>query len=439
MFSRALAVLLAGCLTACAGPAVAKGRTAGNEAPVIRWIDDHVAEQIEFIEKTVNINSGTMNLVGVREVGRLYERAFEKLGFETRWVEMPGEMNRAGHLVAARKGGSGLRVLLIGHLDTVFERTSPFQRFERSGDFASGPGTNDMKGGNAVILYALRALEHAGLLADVSVTVVLTGDEEKVGRPTSVARQALLDAVKVSDVALGFEALVDDTNTATIARRSSSSWTLRVEGKQGHSSLIFTEEYGYGAIFETARIVDAFRKNLLGEENLTFSAARVVGGTAISNDKVNARGTASGKTNVIPQVAEVDGDLRVLTQEQLARTEKRMKAIVANSLPGTRATIRFDHRYPPMAPTSGNRALLAKLNEVSKDLGYGPIRPVPPSRRGAADISFAAPHIPSLGGLGTFGTGDHSPDEKMDLRSLPISTKRAALLIYRLSRTSRLE
>jgi glutamate carboxypeptidase len=90
-----------------------------------------------------------------------------------------------------------------------------------------------------------------------------------------------------------------------------------------------------------------------------------------------------------------------------------------------------------MAPTEGNQQLLGVLDRINRDLGHGPMKPVPPADRGAADISFAAPHLPSLDGLGLLGKGDHSIEERVDLRSVPLATKRAALLIHRLSRHPR--
>ena len=145
-------------------------------------------------------------------------------------------VERAGHLVAQRRGSRGKKILLIGHIDTVFEKDSPFQRFERMKNMAAGPGVEDMKGGIVVILYALKALDAVGALENTTITVVLTGDEEDTGDPLSVSRGPLLEAAKASDVALGFEGGVGGTGTATVARRGFTGWELEVTGKAGHSS-----------------------------------------------------------------------------------------------------------------------------------------------------------------------------------------------------------
>lgn len=425
-------------LTACAGSATAKRGGKSVEARALAWVEKHVDEQIQFLEKTVNINSGTMNIEGVREVGAHYSKAFDAVGMKTEWIELPDAMNRAGHLVATQIGKPGTkRLLLIGHLDTVFEPGSPFQRFRRRGHMATGPGTVDMKGGNAVILYALRALHAAGALDSLNITVIFTGDEEKPGAPLATTRDTLIEAAKASDVALGFESIVDHMDTATIARRGFRGWVLRVEGKQGHSSQIFGTKFGYGAIYEVARILNAFRETLGGEENLTFSPGRILGGTELEHDMQAAKGEVFGKSNVIPRIVEAVGDLRALTPEQVERTQAAMHTIVSANLPGTKAELDFAEGYPPMAPTDGNRALLTLLSKVNQTLGRGPIEAVQPSRRGAADISFAAPYVPSMGGLGLLGDGTHSPAETVDLRSVAVATSRAALLFYRLGQQKR--
>ncbi len=407
------------------------------EQQIVDYVDAHAGEAVAFLEQVVNINSGTMNHDGVREVGRVFRAPLDALGFETRWVSLPDSVNRAGHLFAERVGDRGKRILLIGHLDTVFEKDSPFQSFELLDSLAKGPGTEDMKGGNVVILLALQALQAAGVLDGTRIIVAFTGDEEETGDPLSVSRYDLIEAAKRSDVALGFEGGVGGMHTATIARRGYTDWFVRVHGERGHSSLIFGEEYGSGAIYEAARIINELYNELRGEQYLTFGPGIVLGGTDVTYDTAMARGTAFGKTNVIPQIVTVAGDLRTISLEQRDRTKERMQTIVARSLPGTSAELSFRDSYPPMSPTAGNQELFDALDRVSRDLGYPAIEMIDPGRRGAADISFAAPHVDAaLAGLGLFGYDGHTTNEVVDLRSIPVAAKRAAILIYRLTRES---
>lgn len=391
---------------------------------------------IGLLERMVNQNSGTLNLEGVAAVGRIVRAELEPLGFEVRWVDMR-ETGRAGHIIATHRGdGRGKKLLLIGHLDTVFEPDSPFQAFTRDGDRASGPGIGDDKGGVAVIIAALRAMQAAGTLKQADIKLVLTGDEERTGSPIAIARRDLIEAGRWADVALEFENLAQENgrDSGTVARRSATSWTLTATGRSGHSSAIFSNDLGHGAIYEVARILDAFRREL-PEPNLTYNVGVIAGGTPAKIDADGFRVTASGKTNIIAEQAVARGDIRTLSAEQEARVRSRMQAIVAQHLPHTDATLVFaEDGYPPMAPTEGNRALLARLNGINRDLGLPEMPEYDPARRGAADSSFVAGDADTLAGLGAAGGGSHAPGEWIDLNSLTRQAQRAAVLLTRLSR-----
>lgn len=406
------------------------------EADIVSWIDNNNDDAISLIEESVNINSGTLNIAGVKSVSEHLRPHFDALGFETEWVELPADMERAGHLMARREGTQGRKVLLIGHLDTVFEKDEDFQKFVRNGNMASGPGVADMKSGNVIILQALRALQSVGALDDVQVVVALTGDEESPGMPIATTRGPLIEASRWADVALEFETGVrdEDGEWATISRRGYMGWCLEVTGTQAHSSLIFNDENGAGAIFETSRILNGFYDTVRGEPFLTFNAGTIVGGTEINGSCATASSDVFGKPNVIPNSVIVRGEIRTLTEDQAAGAQAAMLDIVSKSLPRTKAKLTFDEGYPAMAPTDGNKALQVMLSEINVELGRNPMPALDPLRRGASDVSFAAPYTDALAGLGGYGEGLHSPNEKLDLESIPIATKRAALLIYRLTR-----
>lgn len=414
--------------------AIGRAAAASTEQALVEFVEQHTGEALELIEKSVNINSGTMNFAGVRQVGELLRPYFAALGFEVRWVD-GAPFGRAGHLIAER-AGTGPHVLLIGHLDTVFEPTSSFQRFERiDAQTARGPGIADMKGGNVIGLMALRALAAVDALDALQVTVVLHGDEEDAGAPLHLARQHLVEAAKSADIAIGLENADDDPTTAVIARRSSSSWQLRVHGRSAHSSQVFGEDVGAGAIYEIARILHGFYTELSGEANLTFNPGLIVGGAQTDFQDEPLRGRASGKTNIVAGTAIASGDLRALSVAQRERAKARMRQVVAAHLPHTSAQLMFEDSYPPMTPTAGNERLLALYDEVSRDLGFGPVTAVDPRKAGAADVSFAAAHVEmAIDGLGLLGGDSHTPREYADLRTLPLQTKRLAVLLYRLGR-----
>ena len=388
---------------------------------------------IALLARTVNINSGTMNHLGVKAVGEVFAEEFQHLGLTTTWHDM-SEVNRAGHLFAETAGESGSRcLLLIGHLDTVFELDSPFQKFDRQGDHATGPGVNDMKGGDVVILYALKALKEVGVLDDLNLIVALIGDEEKSGSPKSISRYHLIEASKRCDIALGFE-IATSLNAATVARRGSSGWRLDVSGKRAHSAGIFNDEVGSGAIFEAARILNQFHEQLTGEEYLTFNPGVILGGTDVDYDPSQNKGGTFGKTNVVSQSVVVHGGLRTISPAQEASARARMKAIAENNhLPKTSAQITFQDGYPSMPPTEGNMAVLANLSGVSVDLDQGEVVAFDPGKRGAADVSFVAGYVDVIDGVGAEGNGAHTLDESIDLATLPLLIQRAAILIHRLS------
>ena len=405
------------------------------EAKMVATVDSEYERSVALLERLVNQNSGTMNFPGVKTVGDMMRAELEPLGFKVEWLDM-AKAGRAGHLVATKAGKKGSKkLLLIAHLDTVFESDSPFQTFVRNGDEAVGPGAGDDKGGMVVIVSALRAMQAAGTLKDAAIEIHMTGDEEDAGDPIDVTRAPLIAAGKTADVALDFEGLSieNGADMGVISRRSSNSWKLEVSGVTGHSSLIFDSTYGDGAAFELARIIHQFRTQL-PEQNLTFNVGLIAAGQEASLDADGVRVSAKGKTNIIPGIALARGDFRTLSEEQSARVREKMLAIVAASSPKTSAKISFDPgSYPAMAPTDGNKALLASLNNVNRDLGLAQQATLDPLKRGAGDISFVANDVDGLVGLGAYSKGDHAPGETVNLASIKRQAKRAAILMTRLA------
>ncbi|MEP7245927.1 MAG: M20/M25/M40 family metallo-hydrolase [Gammaproteobacteria bacterium] len=436
----ALALVLATLVSAFAAPASFAAATAlsAQETRIVAAAAAENARAIGLLEKLVNINSGTMNLEGVTRIAEIMRAELEPMGFSVRWVPKT-ELGRAGTLVAEHKGaGRGKRMLLIGHLDTVFEKDSPFQKFVRRGDIAEGPGANDMKDGLSIMVSSLRAMQKAGTLKDADITIVLSGDEERAGKPLEVARAEMLDAAKRSDVALEFESLAQDggRDMGSVSRRSSLTWTVRTKAKSGHSSGIFSADAGYGAGYELARILDTFRRGLR-EPNATFSVGLMFGGAATELNAAETGGSATGKSNVIAADGFARGDLRTLSNEQTERLTAKMRDIAAQHLPGTQADISFEEGYPAMAPTEGNRALLRVLNDINRDLHLEPMPELDPLKRGAGDIAFVADKVDGLVGFGAAGQGSHAPGETVDLSSFDRQIKRTALLMTRLSRIKR--
>ncbi len=407
-----------------------------TETAILQAVEKQAEPAIALLEPMVNQNSGSFNPAGVRAMAELTRKEFEALGFTTRLVEMDA-VNRGPHLVAERKGNGGKPILLIGHLDTVFEPASPFQKFERKGRSAIGPGTADMKGGIVVLLAALRGLQAAGQLDQLPLTVMLTGDEEEPGRRPDMPNHSRLEMVRLakeSRAALSFEGGIKGLGMdyATTARRGYLGWEVRSTGKVGHSGQVFTDRAGYGAIYEISRVISTFEQTLK-EPNLTFNVGLLLGGGEVKAD-ADGKSTADGKPNIIAGQALARGEVRALEPAQVSRMKDKMYAIVAKSLPGTKSEITFVEGAPPMPPTAGNRRLLKVLDEASRAAGLGPIEELDPMQRGAGDISYIAAYVDCLDGLGVVGAGTHAVGESVELDSIAKQAKRAALLIWRLGR-----
>ncbi|HEX4045700.1 MAG TPA: M20/M25/M40 family metallo-hydrolase [Gammaproteobacteria bacterium] len=395
-------------------------------------IEQQQPAQLALLKKLVNINSGTNNIAGVKRVGDIMRTELKQLGFKTQWVYPPAGMKRAPTLIAKREGTQGKRLLLIGHLDTVYAPQSPFKQFElKDNGIAKGPGVIDDKGGLVIILFALKALHAVHALDNTTITVVLTGDEEDSGKPTTISRKPLREAANNMDIALDFEPAMT-LQTVSIARRGITNWTITSQGNEAHSATIFHNTVGDGAIFELSRILTAMHKQLKGEKYLVFNPGLIVGGTQARSDRQAGQGSAFGKQNVVAKTAIAEGDLRFIDPQQEQAAQTKMINIVAQSLPGTHSTIQFEPGIPAMPPTDTNLKLAAAYSAVSVDLGYGAIKTDEPGSRGAGDISHVAGIVPAnLVGLGATGSGMHSIAERIELRSLPVQTKKTAIFIYR--------
>ncbi len=415
-----------------------------EEQKIIEYIDANMPRAIALLKEAVNVNSGTLNIEGVKKVGALFAKELEAAGLTTHWVAMPDSIQRAGHLVGrtpaavanttTTKKHKGKKLFLIGHLDTVFEPDMPENPFTLLNDsIATGQGANDMKGGDVVMIIALQALHAQGLLKEAAITAYLTGDEEQAGYPRSVSRGDFIETAKQSEIALAFEG-ANGLNSVATARRGASGWQLKVTGKTGHSSGVFTDYAGYGAIYEAARIVNSFREELSQEKYLTFNPGVFIGGSDMQYEEAKASGTAIGKTNIISPNAVVTGDLRFLTEQQKQNARNKMQSIVNQSLKGTKATIQFVDGIPSMAPTPGNDSVRAVISEVTQKMGMGATVAGDPGSRGAGDISYVAQYMDCIDGLGASGKGAHAPGETINLKELPFLIKRAALTMYQLTR-----
>jgi len=415
-----------------AGPASLAQGLSPAERKLTQVVEAGLGEEMAALEKVVNIDSGTFNTDGVREVGRFFEKELQALGFKTRWIPMPEAMHRAGHLGAERVSSkpSGKRVLLLGHMDTVFEGQG--HRFQKDGGVIRGAGVMDMKGGDVVLLFALKALESAGMLKGATVRVFLTGDEENPGLPTSESRRDVVAAARESDVALSFEpALATNAASLLLGRRGLSTWSLDVTATGGHSAFVLRPRSGAGAVYEAARILDGFRGSF-SSGNVTVNPGLFLGGTDVAYDPAKSAGTSAGKYNVVSRSATVKGDVRALDEKEREAAKGRMREIVAASLPKASAKIDFEDLVPPFPVTEGNRTLMKVVDAAGRALGQATLTERDPVASGFGDANFVCSLVSAVDGLGVAGDGLHSPDEIADPKSVGPMTARAAVAIGRL-------
>lgn len=410
---------------------------AGNLTPLESSIAENVVDQkqnqLKFLEEITNIDSGTLNTKGVHAVGEVVRKELSKLGFKSRWADEPAVMHRAGTLVEVHEGKSKQKLLLIGHLDTVFSNETSKHLYTQKQHSAKGPGIIDDKGGVAVLLYALKALQTEGELKNLSIMIVLTGDEEDSGKPASISRQPLILAASKCNIALDFEPAIT-LNTATIARRGITNWTLTVHGNASHSATIFQDNVGMGAIFGIATQLNEMRLQLQHTKNLSFNPGMIFGGSSVQFNPVTGSGSASGKENIVAAIAMAKGDVRYVDETQKQFAKEKMRGIISAKLSGVRSEIEFIDGIPPMSPTKNNMKLLEQYSLVSQDLDQGRVVALAPGVRGAGDISYVANIVPaSLSGLGPVGNGTHTVIESAELASFVIQTQRAAILIKRLA------
>lgn len=156
---------------------------------------------------------------------------------------------------------------------------------------------------------------------------------------------------------------------------------------------------------------------------MSFNPGRMLGGTTINLKAKKSKGNVFGKGNVVAQTAYAQGGLRFISEEQKEEARDKMREIVANNLPQTRAVVAFGDSYPAMQPTPQNYELLEILSQVSQDMGGPAVAAYDPEKRGAADTSFVAEYVACLDGLGTMGTGAHTPKETINLNTIKMLTK----------------
>lgn len=396
-----------------------------QEQNLVSWLDTEEDNMIAMLKRLTNVNSGSLNKEGVDEIGRLLSIELESLGFNLTTlpgavIEMPScpgsnyAIDVTDHILA-NKPGNGKKLLLMGHMDTVFPPNSPFQEFSRSGDVMYGPGVADMQGGLVVMLYALKALQAAGELDDMALSVFLNSDEE-IGSLTS--RKYLEEQAPLHDYGLVYES--SGSNNMVRKRKGLGQARFVVNGKASHAG--GAHQQGRSAIKELAYKIVEIEQMTDYESGVTVNVGVVSGGEA---------------RNTIAPCAEALIDLRYPEPQQGIDAVDQFEAIFNSvlSYPGDSGEISTNswtnlHR-PPKIPTAESDYLLEKTIAIARLLGQE--LGVSDSGGGTDGSLTQAAGLPTLDSLGVSGTGAHSNREQARVSSLVERAKLSAVLIHRLS------
>ena len=397
-----------------------------QEREIVSWVADQEDDMVALLERLTNINTGTLNKAGVAEVVGLLNTELLQLGFDSRTlagdvIEMPScpgseyTIDVADHLLAT-KSGEGKRMLMIGHVDTVFPVDSPFQTFSRDGDTAYGPGVSDMKGGLVVMLYALKALNHFGELEDKAISILLNSDEE-IGSLSS--RKYVEQQAALHDFGLVYES--SGNNRLTRARKGLGQARFVVTGRASHAG--GAHQQGRSAIKELAYKIVQIENMTDYESGVTVNVGVINGGEA---------------RNTIAPCAEALVDLRYPEPQQGLDAVKRWEEIFGSvySYPvdsGELSTNSWTslHR-PPKIPTEESDALLNKTIAIGRLLGQE--FTVTDSGGGTDGSLTQAAGLPTLDSLGSDGTGAHSKREQGRISSLVERAQLSVVLIGRLAK-----
>lgn len=360
-----------------------------------RFLKASEADIFRLLSDLVKIQSGTRNTVGVNRVAEVVKKAFD--GMDVR-IETIRPETCGVHLKVTNPcpDGPAGRMLLVGHMDTVFPADTSFRDLASEGDKVRGPGVIDMKGGLVVGIYALKALDALGLLTGIPFCFIFNSDEE-IGSPTSSA--LIREEAKKSCCALVFEAGGLD-NAVVTGRKGKFSGCLSIRGKAGHAA--FAGKQKRSAIEELAH-------KILAMEALNDPDAGVSANVGLISGGIGP--------NTVPEEASARLDFRFLNPEDGLRLEKTVTAMVNRpSVPGTTSSLEITSRRPAMPQTRQNIRLYDTVKAVADRLS---IPLAAELRQGASDANLIADEgTPVIDGLGPCGADDHSDAEYMMTETL---------------------
>jgi glutamate carboxypeptidase len=370
-------------------------------------------DYLDDLRTTVNIDCGTYISAGVNEVADLMEDRFRERGWGVeRFPHSPddGSPRLGDVLVATLKGArrKGRRVLLVGHMDTVFPEGTAVQRpFRIEGTTAYGPGVSDMKGGLLEGYYAVACLQEAGFEDFASITYVCNSDEE-IGSPFS--GPFILERAKEVDACFVLEGARENGDIVS-SRKGVRDTRIVIHGRAAHAGV--EPERGRSATLQAAHTTIALHELNGRWPGVTVNVGVIEGGT---------------RPNVVAERCELQVDLRAVTakdfEEALEEVNRRARETV---VPDVSVEIMAQSGFPPMEKTEASARLVERATSLAAELGFD-LKDA--ATGGASDANpVAGMGVPTLDGLGPIGGADHAPGEWLDLDSVVPRTAMLAGLI----------
>lgn len=376
----------------------------------MEFIEHNEQSMLDLIETIVNIDSGSYNKKGIDQVGQILSDAYKKMGFT---VERKQNEEHGDNLVIQHKDAKDPEILVIAHMDTVFpDGTAAERPFTIKDGRAYGPGVVDMQSSLVSLLYAVKALYEANDESYKNVTIILNSDEE-IGSPTS--RELIEELSENKQYALVMEPA--RANGAIVsARRGGGGYVLTVKGTAAHSGV--APEDGISAIEELAHKIIKLEQLNDHANGIAINVGKIQGGAA---------------TNMIPDEAVAEIDVRIAKQEQAEVVEQQIEEICATSdVEGTELILEGGINRPPLELNERNQQLLKTVKDVGASIGLT-IEDV--HTGGGSDASFpSALGVATIDGLGPVGGELHSEKEYMEVNTLTERCTLLAKLIAKLSK-----
>ncbi|SEE09260.1 M20 family metallopeptidase [Streptomyces sp. TLI_105] len=375
----------------------------------------HQERYLEDLAELVAIDSGSYSADGVNRVADLVRAHLERLDFSVERVPLPpAHGHRTGDVLIGRKQGrlavadGGRRLLLAAHMDTVFDDGAAAERpFSLSGSLAHGPGVSDDKGGLVAGLAALEILASAGI-EDYAEIIFLTTPDEEIGSPAS--RPVTRRAADGAHYALALEC-ARENGDLVIARKGVADFRVTVTGRAAHAGI--EPERGANAALAAAHLVIAIQALNGTWEGVTLNVGVV---------------RAGSRFNIVCPEAELLVEIRSATDSGMRAATAALEEVASRPVvPGTRATVEELSSCPPMEDTAASRRMLDRAQDIGVRLGlaFGAT-----ATGGVGDANtIAGTGVPTLDGLGPVGGADHTPEEWLDVSTVPARVALLASLI----------